>query len=125
MTVSSDYTNANFGTGNSFNKLANVTATSGKILAAGPNPDNMEVITGTKVTGGSTATPTLNLGVVHVGDSTTYEIANQGTSANPSLRGAIQTNVNGGKITGASPAPAPRQPISGRSHREPAPPTSL
>ena len=85
----------------------------------------MEVITGAKVTGGNTATPTLNLGIVHVGASTTYQIANQGTAANPSLRGAIQTNVNGGNITGASsPARASPRPISGRSYREPAPPTS-
>jgi hypothetical protein len=90
ITVSSDYTNANFGTGNNFNKVANVTRTTGQILAAGPNPDNMQVVTGTKVTGGNSATPTLALGIVHVNDSTTYQIANQGTPANPSLRGAIQ-----------------------------------
>jgi hypothetical protein len=61
----------------------------------------MEVITGAKVTSGNTATPTLALGIVHTGDSTTYQVANQGTSTNPSLRGAIQTNVNGGNITGS------------------------
>src|SRR3984893_8422383 len=37
---------------------------------------------------------------LHVSDSTTYKIANQGTAANPSLRGAIETSVNGGNITG-------------------------
>jgi hypothetical protein len=100
LTVASDYNNANFGTGNSFNKLANVSGT-GQILAAGPNPAKMEVITGAKVTGGNTATPTLNLGIVHTGDPTAYQIANQGTAANPSLRGATQTNVNGGNITGS------------------------
>ena len=100
VTVSADYTNANFGTGNSFNKLANVATTGGQILAAGPNPANMQVITGPSVTGGNTTTPTLNLGIVHVGDSATYQIANEGTGANPSLRGAIQTSVNGGNITG-------------------------
>jgi len=35
-----------------------------------------------------------------VGDSTTYQMANIGTAANPSLRGAIQTSVNGGTISG-------------------------
>jgi hypothetical protein len=55
------------------------------------------VITGTKVSGGNTTTPVLDLGIVHIGDSTTYQIANQGTAGNPSLRGAIQTN-NGGNI---------------------------
>jgi hypothetical protein len=101
ITVSTDYTNGNFGTGNSFNKLANVATTGGQILAAGPTPANMQVITGSDVTGGNTATPTLALGNVHVGDSTTYQIASQGTAANPSLRGAIQTSVNGGNINSA------------------------
>src|SRR5215472_9842596 len=99
ITVSTDYNNGNFGVGNSFNKLANVATTGGQILAAGPSPANMQVITGADITGGNTATPTLALGNVHVGDSTTYQIANQGTSTNPSLRGAIQTSVNGGNIT--------------------------
>ena len=98
ITVSADYTNANFGTGNSFDKRANVTGP-GQILAAGPTPDNMQVVTGARVTGGGTATPTLDLGIVHVGDSTGYNIENRGTAANPSLRGAVQTNVNGGNIT--------------------------
>jgi hypothetical protein len=98
ITVSTDYNNANFGSGNSFNKLAGVTGT-GQIVAAGPSPANMQVITGADVSNGATATPTLALGNVHVGDSTTYQIANQGTTANPSLRGAIQTSVNGGNIT--------------------------
>ena len=56
VTVSSDYTNANFGNGNSFNKLAGVTGT-GQILAAGPTPASMEVITGPDVTDGNTTTP--------------------------------------------------------------------
>jgi len=61
----------------------------------------MQVITGADITGGGTTTPTLALGNVHVGDSTTYQIANQGsTSLSPSLRGAIQTN-NGGNINPA------------------------
>jgi hypothetical protein len=49
----------------------------------------MQGITGPKVAGGNTATPTLNLGVIHVGDSTTYQIANLGAAANPSLRSTI------------------------------------
>jgi hypothetical protein len=107
ITVSTDYNNGNFGTGNSFNKLANVATTGGQILAAGPTPANMQVMTSTTpgaVTGGNTPTPTLALsatGNVHVGDSVTYQIANQGTAANPLLRGAIQTTVNGGNINSA------------------------
>jgi hypothetical protein len=102
ITGSSDYVPQNFSSsnsGNSFNKLAGVTGT-GQILAAGPTPANMEVITGPDVTNGNTTTPTLGLGILHVGDSTTYQIANEGTTANPSLRGAIQTDVSGGNITG-------------------------
>ncbi len=113
ITVATDYTNANFGSGNSFNAHAGVTGT-GKIDAAGPTPDNMQVITGADVSNGGTATPTLALGNVHVGDSTTYDIASQGTAANPSLRGAIQTN-NGGNITeltGTGVTPANFGPIA-------------
>jgi hypothetical protein len=99
ISVSTDYNNANFKTGNSFDKHAGVTGT-GQILAAGPTPANMQVITDTGVSGGNTTTPTLALGNVHVGDSATYQIANQGAAANPSLRGAIQTN-NGGNINPA------------------------
>jgi hypothetical protein len=75
ITVSTDYNNANFGSGNAFNKLAGVTGT-GQILAAGPSPANMQVVTGADVSNGATATPTLALGNVHVGDSATYQVAN-------------------------------------------------
>ena len=100
LAVSSDYANANFGSGNSFDKRAGVTGT-GQIQAAGPTPANMQAITGADITGGATATPTLALGNVHVGASTTYQIANNGAVGNPSLRGAIQTSVNGGNINPA------------------------
>ena len=100
LTIAADYNNANFGSGNDFNNLANVTTRGGQILAAGAEPANMQVITGPEVAGGNTATPTLNVGVIHVRDSTTYQLANLGAAANPSLRGAIQTDVNGGNITG-------------------------
>ncbi len=90
LTVSSDYTNANFGTGNAFNARANVTGT-GAINATG---NTTQTITGA-ASGG-----TLNFGNVHVGDSSTlnYQIANSGTTG-PALRGAIQTSANGGNVT--------------------------
>ncbi|MGH7029402.1 MAG: choice-of-anchor D domain-containing protein, partial [Stellaceae bacterium] len=99
FTVSTDYTNANFGGGNSFNKRAGVTG-SAPILAAG---NVAQAVTGSQITGDASATPTLALGNVHVGSSTsaTYAIENTGTSG-PSLRGAIQTGVNGGNITDAA-----------------------
>jgi hypothetical protein len=99
LTVSTAYTNANFGTGNNFNKDANVTGP-GQILAAG---NVAQAVTGGQVTNGTGPTPTLALGNVHVGSSTSanYTIANTGSSG-PSLSGAIQTSVNGGNITNSA-----------------------
>ncbi len=86
ITVSQDYTNANFGVGNGFNNHANVTGT-GQILAAG----NVGMtVTGTGITGGSSAS--LTLGNVHVGSTNngSFDINNTGTSG-PQIRGAVQT----------------------------------
>ncbi len=101
VTVSSDYQNANFGTGNSFNPHANVNTTGGKILATG-NTDL--TVTGSDVTLASSTpalnTYTMNFGNVHVNSSATltYNLTNPGNSG-PIIRGAIQTTVNGGNIT--------------------------
>ncbi|HET7611072.1 MAG TPA: choice-of-anchor D domain-containing protein, partial [Rhodanobacteraceae bacterium] len=99
FTVSNDYSNANFGTGNSFNKLANVSGT-GRVAATG---NVAQAITGSGVSNGGSASPTLAFGNVHVGSSNdqNYAIANTGSSG-PALRGAIQTSVNGGSLTDAS-----------------------
>ena len=94
VTVSSDYTNANFGSGNAFDKRAGVTGT-GQILASG---NVAQAITGAKVLNGTSAAPTLALGEFHTADaghptgggSATFSIANTGTTG-PALRGAIQT----------------------------------
>jgi hypothetical protein len=98
LTVFRDYDNANFGTGNAFNRRANVvTSGAGNRLLAGG--DANQGIAGATVVNGNTATPTLVIGNVHVGSTTyRYDIANTGTSG-PALRGAIQTSVNGGNIT--------------------------
>jgi hypothetical protein len=88
INVSADYTNANFGVGNSFNNRANVSGT-GQILATG----NVGIsLTGAGITGGTTATPTLAVGNVHVGgtSSGSFNINNTG-STGPVIRGAIQT----------------------------------
>ena len=87
ITVSTDYNNANFGSGNSFNNHANVTG-SGSILAAGPGLSM--TVSGTGVTNGSSATPTLALGNVHVGTGLggTFDIDWAGTNA-PVLRGGV------------------------------------
>ncbi|MGH7188381.1 MAG: beta strand repeat-containing protein, partial [Acetobacteraceae bacterium] len=99
LTVSTDYSNANFGTGNSFDKRSGVTGT-GQILAAGTVS---QAVSGSDVSDGTTASPTLAFGNVHVGttNNATYEIGNTGTSG-PALRGAIQTSTGGGNITDAS-----------------------
>ncbi|HYP68294.1 MAG TPA: choice-of-anchor D domain-containing protein [Thiobacillaceae bacterium] len=95
LIVLSDYTNANFGSGNSFDRRANVTG-SGQIFAGG---EVAQVITGVNVTNGNTTNATLTIGNVHVGANTfTYQIANTGTTG-PTLRGAIQTSVNGANLT--------------------------
>ena len=97
LTITGDYTNVGAGTGNSFNKRAGVTGT-GQIVAGG---DAAQAITGTGVTNGSTANATLTLGNVRVGATTfNYQVANTGVTG-PSLRGAIQTNVNGANLTDA------------------------
>jgi hypothetical protein len=98
VTVHSDYANANFGTGDSFNKRANVaiTGVGNRIIAAG---DVAQAVIGAQVTGGGTATPTLTIGNVHVGANTfNYQVANTGTTG-PAIRGAVQPGVNGGHIT--------------------------
>ncbi|MCC6709278.1 MAG: choice-of-anchor D domain-containing protein, partial [Gammaproteobacteria bacterium] len=95
VTVAQDYTNGNFGVGNSFDARANVTGT-GQILASG---DVAQALTGA-VSNGGTANASMAFGNIHVGDVVTqqYSIANSGSNG-PALRGAIQTNVNGGNLT--------------------------
>ena len=99
VTVSTDYTNANWGSGNSFDPTANVSGNT-VIDAAGTGP--FQAITGgSALTGGGTTTPTLALGAVHVGSSTSesFAIKNIGTS-DPSLRGAVQTTgLTGGEVS--------------------------
>ncbi len=98
ITVFTDYDNANFGVGNAFNRRANVaTSGAGNRLIAGGNAN--QALSGATIVDGTTATPTLFLGAVHVGVNTiTYDIQNIGTSG-PALRGAVQTVFAGGGIT--------------------------
>ncbi|MCK9687941.1 beta strand repeat-containing protein [Scleromatobacter humisilvae] len=93
--ITSDYTNAQSGSGNAFDRHAAVTG-AGSIVAGG---NAAQAITGAGITNGSTTNATLTLGNVRVGANTVdYRIANTGTSG-PTLRGAIQTSVNGANIT--------------------------
>ncbi|MCU0781182.1 MAG: choice-of-anchor D domain-containing protein, partial [Akkermansiaceae bacterium] len=94
FSVGLDYTNANWGTGNTFNPRANVTGAGG-ILAVGGTGQTLAG----DLTGGSSATPVMSFGNVHVGDSRVrnYRINNTGGSG-ALLRGALQTTVNGGNL---------------------------
>ena len=97
LTINTDYTNIGAGTGNAFNRRAGVTG-AGLIVAGG---NAAQAITGATVTNGNTAIASLTIGNVRVGASTfNYQVANTGTTG-PSLRGAIQTNVNGGNLSDA------------------------
>ncbi len=98
ITIGKDYNSGNFGSGNSFNNHANVTG-SGQILASGTGL--AMTVSGAGVTGGSTPTPTLALGNVHVGSALggSFDINWNGTGA-PDLRGAVQTTAG---LTVANP----------------------
>jgi hypothetical protein len=82
INVSSDYTNTGFGTGNSFNNHAGVSSN----VAIDATGNTALSVTGSQISGS-----TLNLGIVHAGDtgSATINIGNSGTTG-PSLRGAVQ-----------------------------------
>jgi hypothetical protein len=99
ITVSTDYRNANFGTGNDFNRRANVTG-SGLILASGAGAATAQQLSGDIAGGPTSGNATLAFGNVHVGDLVTmnYQVGNANTGG-PALRGAIQTAANGGNIT--------------------------
>ncbi len=95
LTLSTDYTNVGAGSGNAFNRRAGVSGT-GQILAGG---NAAQAITGSSVSNGNTNNATLTISNVRVGTTSyNYQVANTGTTG-PTLRGAIQTNVNGGNIT--------------------------
>jgi len=88
LIVTSDYNNANFGTGNGFNKAAGVTDT--VINSSAFNAGSQQTLTA----GTSTATSGTGwilFGNVHVGDisTQTYTIGN-GANSGSKLRGAVQ-----------------------------------
>lgn len=97
LTINTDYTNSGAGTGNSFNRRAGVSG-AGQIVAGG---NAAQAITGANITNGNTTNATLTIGNVRVGANTfDYQVANTG-STGPTLRGAIQTNVNGANLNDA------------------------
>ena len=96
LTISADYTNAGAGSGNSFNRRAGISG-SGQVVAAA---NAAQVITGANVSNGNTTNASLAIGNVRVNTPTpfSYQVANTG-STGPTLRGALQTSVNGANIT--------------------------
>jgi hypothetical protein len=97
--VSGDYINANSGFGNAFNPDANIGPIGDGIHAVG----SLLEVEGNGVQDDGGRTATIDFGSYHVGDvlSRSYDIANAGPATTTKLRGAIQTNVNGGNITDA------------------------
>ncbi|MBK6721017.1 MAG: choice-of-anchor D domain-containing protein [Sphingomonadales bacterium] len=92
VTVTTDYTNANFGSGNAFNNHANVTGT-GQILALSATMN----LSGAGLSGNN-----LNVGNVRIGGTsgTTLTITNNGASTN--LIGAVKNSAAPGiSLTGA------------------------
>lgn len=97
LTINGDYTNAGAGTGNAFNRRAGVSGV-GQIV---PGGNAAQAITGASVSNGNTNNATLTLGNLRVGANTVnYQVANTGATG-PTLRGAIQTSVNGANLTDA------------------------
>lgn len=100
LSVSADYSNANFGTGNAFNRRAGVTGT-GKILATG---NVQQTLSGALIQFGNTASAVLALPAIRVGSTpftTSFSINNAGSSG-PSLRGAIQTGgITSARLSGS------------------------
>ena len=98
LTITSDYTNAQSGSGNAFNARAGVTG-SGQILAGG---GATQVVAGSNITNGNTNNATLTIGNVHVGANTFNYQVTDSSATGPTLRGAIQTSVNGANLTASS-----------------------
>lgn len=92
MNVSGDYTNKAFGSGNAFDRRANVTG-SGQIMSAGSGL----TVEGDVETLGPDAF-TLNFGTLRGGDVATrdFNLRNDGTFG--SVRGALQTGANGANV---------------------------
>ncbi len=94
LTVTGDYNNTAAGKGNSYNPFAGVTGTidgqGTKLGVVGVN--------GTTIT---TVNGTLTI-AVQAGHTASFKIENTGASGSADLRGALQTTVNGGSITGTA-----------------------
>lgn len=103
LTVTTDYFNSNFGTGNSFDRNASVTlGTGGAIKAAGASQTTYQKLS---VDGGLTKTAlndaTLAFGNMHVGASSAKDYVIYDTASTVALRGAIQGTGIDSRLTGS------------------------
>jgi hypothetical protein len=105
ITVSGDYNNANFGTGNGFDRHANVTGT-GAINAAGSAPLTYQQISAGDVKNMTTGNVTASYGIVgHVGDKNvtgSFQISNASGTNGVTLRGAVQDSAGGSNWVAAA-----------------------
>ncbi len=92
ITVGSDYVNAAFGSGNAFDRRADVSGT-GLIAAAGAGAATAQTLSGGITVSGTSGNAVLDFGSLRVGQSSTlgYTVGNSNTGG-PALRGAIQTS---------------------------------
>ncbi len=94
LTVTGDYVNTGAGKGNSYTPFAGVTGT---IDGQGTQLAVVGVNGTTIASNGGTLTI-----AVKAGGTAQFKIENTGASGSAALRGALQTTVNGGSITGTS-----------------------
>ncbi len=105
LTITGDYNNTNFGTGNSFDPYANITTGSGAINAGtsgsnhSPNTFQQLSVDGGSKTSGNT---TLALGNVRIGGSASknYQIFDMAGSGGVTLRGAIKGSGIDSQLSG-------------------------
>ena len=94
LTVTGDYNNTAAGKGNSYNPFAGVTGTidgqGTKMTVVGVNGTTVGTVNGTLTI------------AVQAGHTASFEIENTGAAGSAGLRGALQTAVNGGSITGTA-----------------------
>ncbi len=92
LTVGGDYTNTATGTGNAYNPDAGVTGT----IDGQGTQLTVVGVDGTKITN---VNGTLTIAIA-AGKTAHFEVENTGAAGSAALRGALQTTVNGGSISG-------------------------
>ncbi len=94
LTVTGDYNNTAAGTGNSYMPFAGVTGT----IDGQGTQLSVVGVNGTTIT---SVNGTLTI-AIKAGGTAQFEVENTGAAGSAALRGALQTTVNGGHITGTA-----------------------